>query len=274
MLVKKHQFAIKQKGNPQPLVKKQYSKTAWWGKVENLENSLLTAGAFVFQNMPQELFIRECSFINIIPRRWALLHHNDTGVPLSLSRKSPQCNSSLGEGRAEERGGYSAGVGASCRGRGQTKGRPITRGHGSSASQHREIHHLQDQTVACAQGRAQWKQQPPMLALSFLSPLFTSHPHLSDSHQRQRVSFSHTLWNPTQVRTLAGPDDPQALSSVMARWWYIPVFISLCEPVYTSPPTPSSLWLKVLPEICYWPCLVRFSGHLQKKDILLFALCW
>lgn len=84
----------------------------------------------------------------------------------SPSRKSSQCNSSLGEGQAEERGGCSA------EGRGQTKGRPITRGHGSSASQHREIHHLQDQTVACAQGKAQWKRQPPMLALSFLSPLF------------------------------------------------------------------------------------------------------
>lgn len=141
-------------------------------KLKNLEHTFHTVGAFVFQNMPQELFIRECSFINIIPRCWALLHHNDTGVPLSLSRKSSQCNSSLGEGKAEERGEGGIVQEGGCMGwsgGGQTKGNPITPGHGSSTSQHREIHHLQDQTATCARGKAQWKLYPPMLPLSFLS---------------------------------------------------------------------------------------------------------
>lgn len=62
----------------------------------------------------------------------------------SLSRKSLQSNSSLGEGKVEAVGW-----------RGQTKGNPITPGHGSSTSQQREIHHLQDQKETCAQGKAQ-----------------------------------------------------------------------------------------------------------------------
>lgn len=73
----------------------------------------------------------------------------------SLSRKSLQSNSSLGEGKIEERGEEGEGVG-------QTKGNPITPGHGSSTSQPREIHHLQDQKETCAQGKAQWKLYPPM----------------------------------------------------------------------------------------------------------------
>lgn len=61
-------------------------------------------GGFIFQNMPGELFISECSSIKIVPRCWGLLHHNDMGMP-PPSRKSSQSNSSLGEGTAEKRGG-------------------------------------------------------------------------------------------------------------------------------------------------------------------------
>lgn len=144
-------------------------------------------GGFVFQKMPGELFISECSSINIVPHCWAPLHHNDIGMP-PLSRKSSQSNSSLGEGTAGRRRG------------GQTKGNLITPGHGSSTSQKREIHHLWDQTETCAQGTAQWKLHPPMQALSFLSPLFSSHrddprPH-RDSRRQCCVSFERTLWNP------------------------------------------------------------------------------
>lgn len=70
-------------------------------------------GGFVFQNMPQELFIREWSFINIIPHCWALLHYNDTGVPLSVKEISTvQQLTGGGEGERKETGG----------GLGQTKG--------------------------------------------------------------------------------------------------------------------------------------------------------
>lgn len=102
--------------------------------------------------MPQEFFIRECSFINIIPRCSALLHYNDTGVPLSVEEISTEQQlTGGGEGREKRRGGSAEGAG----GGGQTKGNLITPGHGSSTSQQREIHHLQDQTETCAQGKAQ-----------------------------------------------------------------------------------------------------------------------
>lgn len=151
-------------------------------------------GGFVFQNMPQEIFIRECSFINIIPRCWALLHYNDTGVPHSVKEISTeqQCVWGRGGQRKEEVRGVVWG---------QTKENLITPSHGSSTSRRREIHHLLDQTGTCAQGKAQWKLHPPIGALSSLAPFFLPsallprHLHPTDSHQRQRASFRHALWN-------------------------------------------------------------------------------
>lgn len=156
----------------------------------------------------------------------------------ALLRKPPQSNNSLGEGKVEKRGdGGSVYVCVREEG-GQTKGNLITPGHGSSTSQQREIHHLQDQTETCAQGKAQWKlypTHPKALSPPSLSPFFTHcnllllhllfHLHLSDSHQRQRASFRHTLWNPTQVRMFSGPNDLKALTSLIAHWWYIPVLL-------------------------------------------------
>lgn len=111
-----------------------------------------------------------------------------------------------------------------------------------------------------------------------LSPLFPCHsypplPHLSDSHQRRCVSFRHTLWNPTQVRTLAGPNDLKAPSSVMAHWWYIPLFISVCRPVYCVTVAASSFLLELAPKIYYCSCLLQYNGHPQKFIIFHFLVC-
>lgn len=62
MLVKKHPFAKKQKKKPSASSEKQYSKTAWQGKVENLENSLLTVGAFCLSKHATGAFHQRMQF--------------------------------------------------------------------------------------------------------------------------------------------------------------------------------------------------------------------
>lgn len=201
-------------------------------KLKNLRHTLHTVGALSFKTCHRSFSLENAVSLTSSHAAEPCCITMTQECP-SLSRKSSQCNSSLGEGKIEERaeGAWWGVVGV------QTKGNPITPGHGSSTSQQREIHHLQDQTETCAQGKAQWKPYPPMLALSSLFPLFSHHcqhphPHLSDSHQRQSVSFRHTLWNPTQVRMISGPNDLKALSSLIAHWWYIPVYITVCRLVY------------------------------------------
>lgn len=255
MLVKKQSFAIKQKGNPQPLVKNNIPKQHGEEKLKTLRIVFSLWGLLSFKTCH-----RSFSSENAVS-----LTSSHAAEPrcITMTQECP----SLRQGNLHSatalwgRGGLKKGEGIvqewvrAAEGRGLNKReadypwsrliRKPTQGNPSPAGSNSGLCARWSPVKAAATHVSS--------LLPLLSPLFTrqcsSHPHLSDSHQRQRVSFSHTLWNPTQVRTLAGPDDPQALSSVMAHWWYIPLLISLCEPVYASTPTPSSLLMKVLPKI-------------------------
>lgn len=167
MLVKTHPFAIKQKGNPQPLVKNNIPKQHGEEKLKTLRIVFSLWGLLSLKTCH-----RSFSSENAVSLTSS---HAAEPCCITMTQECPSlCQGNLhsatarwGRGRQKKGEGIVQEWVQVAEGRGQTKGRPITRGHGSSASQHREIHHLQDQTVACAQGRAQWKQQPPMLALSY-----------------------------------------------------------------------------------------------------------
>lgn len=173
MLVKKHSFPIKQKGNPQLLVKNNNPNQHGEEKLKTLRIVFSLWGLLSFKTCQ-----RSFSSENAVSLTSS---HAAEPCCITMTQECPSlrqgnlhsATAHWGMGRQKKEEGIVQEWVRVDEGRGQTKGRPITRGHGSSASQHREIHHLQDQTVACAQGRAQGKRQPPMLALSFLSPLFT-----------------------------------------------------------------------------------------------------
>lgn len=75
------------------------------------------------------------------------------------------------------------------------------------------------------------------------------------------------------MRTLAGPNDLKAPSSVMAHWWYIPLFISVCRPVYCVTVAASSFLLKLAPKIYYCSCLLHYNRHPQKFIIFHVLVC-
>ena len=138
---------------------KTISQTAWWKQSwKNLGHTLHTVGALSFKTCHRSFSLENAVSLTSSHAAEPCCITMTQECP-SPSRKSPQSNSSLGEGKVEKRG---EGVVHGGGGGGQTKGNLITPGHGSSTSQQREIHHLQDQTETCAQGKAQWKLYPPI----------------------------------------------------------------------------------------------------------------
>lgn len=127
-------------------------------KLKNLGHTLHTVGALSFKTCHRSFSLENAVSLTSSHAAEPCCITMTQECP-SPSRKSPQSNSSLGEGKVEKRG---EGVVQGWEGGGQTKGNLITPGHGSSTSQQREIHHLQDQTETCAQGKAQWKLYPPI----------------------------------------------------------------------------------------------------------------
>lgn len=97
--------------------------------------------------------------------------------------------------------------------------------------------------------------------------------HFSDSHQQQCASFRHTLWNPTQVRMFSGPNDPKALTSLMAQRWYIAVFIAVCRPAYRSKVPASWFCQHSTPERQRWLWQLQCQGLAQKNIIFHFLVC-
>lgn len=134
-------------GKKSALVKDNIPKQHVERKVENLRHTLHTVGALSFKTCHRSFSLENAVSLTSSHAAEPCCITMTQECP-SLSRKSSQCNSSLGEGKIEERaeGAWWGG---------QTKGNPITPGHGSSTSQEKEIHHLQDQTETCAQGKAQ-----------------------------------------------------------------------------------------------------------------------
>lgn len=151
-------------------------------------------GGFVFQNMPQEIFIRECSFINIIPRCWALLHYNDTGVPHSVKEISTeqQCVWGRGRQRKEEVRGVVWGK------QKRTWLPPVTahpRADGGKSITcwiKQELVHKVKPSESCTHPS---EHSLPSLLSFFPRYCYPRHLHPTDSHQRQRASFRHALWN-------------------------------------------------------------------------------
>lgn len=134
----------------QLLVKNNIPKQHGERKVENLKHTLHTVGALSFKTCHRSFSLENAVSLTS--------SHAAEPCCITMTQECPSVKEIFteqqltggGEGRGKRRGGIVQG------GEGElTKGNPITPGHGSSTSQQREIHHLQDQTETCAQGKAQ-----------------------------------------------------------------------------------------------------------------------
>lgn len=136
------------------LVKNSIPKQHGENQIEKLGYTLHTVGALSFKTCHRSFSLENAVSLTSSHAAEACRITMTQECP-SPTRKSPQSNSSLGEGKPEKRRGWWGGTK-------KKKGNLITPGHGSSTSQQGEIHHLQDQTETCAQGKAQWKLYPPI----------------------------------------------------------------------------------------------------------------
>lgn len=140
MQLQKHQFEKNVNSWTKTISQNSMAKA----KLKNFGNILHTVGALSFKTCHRSFSLENAVSLTSSHAAEPCCITMTQKCP-SLSGKSPQSNNSLGEGKGEKRE----------RGGGQTKGNLIIPGHGSSTSQQREIHHLQDQTETCAQGKAQ-----------------------------------------------------------------------------------------------------------------------
>lgn len=146
----------------------------------------------------------------------------------SLSRKSPHSNNSLGEGKAKTREEVVVWGGEPNK---RTR-LPLVTAHPHARTGKSITCRIKQKLVHKAK-LSESSTHPSNYSLPFLLFFFlvvATSSSISLTHQQQRASFRHTLWNPTQVRRLSGPNALKTQTPLMTHRWYIPVFITVCRP--------------------------------------------
>lgn len=188
MQLKKHSLKKKK-----ALVKNNVLNQHGESKVEKL---LHTVGPLSFKTYHRSLSLEKA--VSLTPSHAAeLCCITMTQECPSLSRKSPQSNNSLGEGKGEKRG-----EGGSAEGKQKGTWLPLVTAHPQANRGKSITCRIKRKLVHKVKPSESWIHPSKHSFSSVLSSPFiaTTPPHLSDSHQRRSASFRHTVWNPTQVR--------------------------------------------------------------------------